>query len=316
MSGTSLVTRVWPVGEDVTGRCAIGTDRACRPVERRPQLRVARRLAELPTARVSFGRGELSYSQVRALARIATTDTEGDLVELARHATAAQLEVIVRAYRGVLEAGLGGSDPKHRRRWLRCEHDDDGALLLSARLPAEEGALVLAALEAGRDELRAPGPASAETTQDGDTAGQGERASIANADALVLMANTLLSSGAAERSGGDSHQVVVHVDATALAEGGAGQAGGEGTCHLEHGAPLHQEPARRLACDASIVRILERDGRPLSIGRKTRSVPPAVRRALRSRDRSCRFPGCGQRRFLHAHHVEHWLMAGGPTCPT
>ena len=104
---------------------------------------------------------------------------------------------------------------------------------------------MLAALEAGRDELRAPGPASAETTQDGDTAGPpaGERASISNADALVLMANTLLSSGPAERSGGDSHQVVVHVDATALAEGGAGQAGGEGTCHLEHGAPL-----RRLAC--------------------------------------------------------------------
>ena len=42
----------------------------------------------------------------------------------------------------------------------------------------------------------------------------------------------------------------------------------------------------------------------------TRSVPPAARRALRSRDRSCRFPGCGQRRFLHAHHVEHWAHGG------
>ena len=124
-------------------RCGLG------PAARREQLRVARRLAELPTARVSFGRGELSYSQVRALTRSATADTEGDLVELARHATAAQLEVIVRAHRGVLETGLGGSDPKHRRRWMRCQHDDDGALLLSARLPAEEGALVLSASRQG-----------------------------------------------------------------------------------------------------------------------------------------------------------------------
>jgi hypothetical protein len=103
--------------------------------------------------------------------------------------------------------------------------------------------------------------------------------------------------------------VVVHVDATALAAD-RDRADGEGACQLEHGSALHPETARRLACDASIVRILEQDGRPLSVGRKTRSVPPALRRALRSRDRACRFPGCGQRRFLHAHHVEHWARGG------
>jgi hypothetical protein len=59
-----------------------------------------------------------------------------------------------------------------------------------------------------------------------------------------------------------------------------------------------------------VVRILERDGRPLSVGRRTRSVPPALRRALQSRDRCCRFPGCTQRRFLHAHHIEHWAHGG------
>jgi hypothetical protein len=132
-----------------------------------------------------------------------------------------------------------------------------------------------------------------------------EGAAPTNAEALVLMAETLLASGPAERSAADSYQVVVHVDADSLgAADGAGQ--------LDDGSPLHPETARRLACDASVVRILERDGRPLSVGRRTRTVPPALRRALQSRDRCCRFPGCTQRRFLHAHHIDHWAH-GGPT---
>jgi len=113
------------------------------PAAAREHVRVARKLADLPVARTVFGRGELSYSQVRALTRIATPETDGDLVELARHATASQLEVVVRAYRGVLDRELGDSDPEHRRRYLRCEHDDDGSLIISALLPAEEGALAL-----------------------------------------------------------------------------------------------------------------------------------------------------------------------------
>jgi hypothetical protein len=252
------------------------------------------RLRELPAIRETFGRGELSYSQVRALTRIATPEVEADLVRVARHATGAQLEVVVRAYRGVLERELGESDPEHRRRFVRCLHDVDGALLITARLPAEEGALVMAALDAGRDAVRASARASAETTQNGDSA-----------DALVLMADTMLASGPAERAGGEHYEVVVHVDVEALAHDDPGAA-----CELDDGPALHPETARRLACDASVVRILERDGRPLSVGRRTRSVPPALRRALRSRDRTCRFPGCTQRRFLHAHHVDHWAHGG------
>lgn len=81
-------------------------------------------------------------------------------------------------------------------------------------------------------------------------------------------------------------------------------------CELEHGPGLHAETARRLACDSSLVAIAERDGEPLSVGRKTRSIPPAVRRALRSRDGGCRFPGCTAHRFVDAHHIEHWADGG------
>jgi Domain of unknown function (DUF222)/HNH endonuclease len=290
------------------------------PAAAREQVRVARRVAELPKLRAAFARGELCYSQVRAVTRVATPDTEADLLEIALHATAAQLETIVRAYRGVLEVALGEASEEHRRRYVRCEHDEHGALLIQARLPAEEGALVLTALEASREALRAArgapgkGDASAETTHIGDpTPGEAEeeepdpetieRFTPSNASALVLMARTALAHGPAEPAGGE-HQVVVHVDAATLAHDE------DGACELEHGPALAPETARRLGCDASLVRILERDGRPLSIGRKTRALSPALKRALRSRDRTCRFPGCGQNRFLHAHHIQHWAQGG------
>jgi hypothetical protein len=97
--------------------------------------------------------------------------------------------------------------------------------------------------------------------------------------------------------------VVVHVDGAALADA-------EGGCELAEGPALAAETARRLACDASMVELKERGGEPLSIGRKTRSIPPALRRALRRRDRGCRFPGCENHRFVDAHHIEHWARGG------
>jgi hypothetical protein len=88
--------------------------------------------------------------------------------------------------------------------------------------------------------------------------------------------------------------------------------GDDGRCELANGEPLAPETARRLACDAAVVPLLEQGGRALSVGRKSRSVPPALRRALASRDRGCRFPGCANRCAVDAHHIRHWAQ-GGPT---
>jgi hypothetical protein len=133
---------------------------------------------------------------------------------------------------------------------------------------------------------------------------------------LLALAQSSLAETAGASSA-DVYQVVVHVDAAALvaaAEGPEGTAEGTSAarCELEDGNPLPLEAARRLGCDASIVRVLERDGKPLSIGRKTRTIPPALRRALRMRDRGCVFPGCTQVHHTDAHHIEHW-SDGGPT---
>jgi hypothetical protein len=81
---------------------------------------------------------------------------------------------------------------------------------------------------------------------------------------------------------------------------------------LEDGPRVSAETSRRLACDAS--RVVMRhgpDGEIMEVGALTRTIPPAVRRALHYRDRGCRFPGCGLP-LGQGHHIQHWAN-GGPT---
>jgi hypothetical protein len=119
------------------------------------------------------------------------------------------------------------------------------------------------------------------------------------------MAESFLASGPQDLSGGDRQQIVVHVDAETLKHSHAGR------CELEHGPSIAAETARRLSCDASLVAIIENEhGEPLNVGRKTRTIPPAIRRALSARDKGCRFPGCPFKRYVDGHHVKHWAHGG------
>jgi hypothetical protein len=111
---------------------------------------------------------------------------------------------------------------------------------------------------------------------------------------------TLVSGSRAER-----YQVVIHVDEGTL------RADGElGRSELEDGTRVSAETSRRLTCDGSTVRLTRgADGSVLDVGRRKRTIPPSIRRALEVRDRGCRFPGCGLR-FTDAHHVRHWADGG------
>ncbi len=86
-------------------------------------------------------------------------------------------------------------------------------------------------------------------------------------------------------------------------------------CEIDgSGSSLAVETARRLGCDASLVGIVDgARGEPLDVGRKTRAIPPPLRRALSARDGGCRFPGCGRTRFTEGHHVIHWADGGETT---
>ena len=104
--------------------------------------------------------------------------------------------------------------------------------------------------------------------------------------------------------------MAVHVEADLLEEA-CGRDGGR--CHVEGGPRLGRHTARRLACDATLVAVVEdRAGTVTAVSGKARTVPGRLRRALRARDGGCRFPGCPNRAWLDAHHVRHWAD-GGPT---
>ena len=127
------------------------------------------------------------------------------------------------------------------------------------------------------------------------------------ADALAMLAETALHHDLDPGAAGERYQVFVHVDALVLADTEA-----PGQSVLEGGTHVSAETSRRLACDASrVVMRHDPDGRVVEVGARTRTIPPAIRRALHHRDRGCRFPGCGVA-FGQGHHIRHWAQ-GGPT---
>jgi len=267
-------------------KCGVSTTAA------REQVRVARALRELPQIHDAFARGIISYSKVRAMTRVATPDSEEYLLMLAEHGTAAHIERIVRGVRQVHAAQeLRRSDARHDARALSWNFDDNGMVVVQVRLDPEQGARLIDALQRTVDTMRT------ERGED-DNSGGPPWPSFA-----TLRADALLRLVDGERA---DTEIVVHASAEVLADDA-----GAGCCELDDGSVLAPETARRLACDAGVVRLLEdAHGEPLDVGRKTRSIPPAIRRALNARDRGCRFPGCDATAHVEGHHIEHWAHGG------
>src|SRR5712691_8358082 len=274
----------------------------------RERVRVARALETLPLLAQALACGQLSYAKVRALTRVATPETEARLLAVGRAGTAAHVERIVRGWRSVdRRAEARETARRHASRALHLRHDEDGMVVVSGRLDPEVGALLTQALAAARETLyqraRARDEAAANS---GGVSAETPTLAQQRADALALLAESALhhlDPGAP----GERYQVVIHVDVQVLADPDQ-----PGHSVLEDGGRVSVETVQRLACDASRVVMRHGDnGRLLEIGARTRTIPPALRRALHSRDRGCRFPGCGVR-FGQGHHLRHWAH-GGPT---
>ena len=271
------------------------------PGAAREHVRVARALGGLPRLSQALAHGELSYAKVRELTRVATPETEERLLAVGRAGTAEDVERIVRGWRRVdRKAEIREASRQHAGRALHVYQDEDGMVRIRGRLAPEVGALLMKALDAARETLyqrrreRAPDddPPTMEQQQ---------------ADALALLAETALHHDLDPGAPGERYQVVVHVDAAVLADPDE-----DGQSVLEDGLRVPAGTSRRLACDASrVVMRHDTDGRLLEIGGRTRTIPPALRRALHHRDRGCRFPACGVR-VGQGHHIRHWAN-GGPT---
>jgi hypothetical protein len=230
---------------------------------------------------------------------------------------------MVRGFRrGSREDEAALEKRRFENRCLSVFPDEDGMYVVQGRLPAEVGALLMRAVEAAGDALYreegAPEPVA-------DTH---KAAARRRADALGLLAERAMEAGFGGTGGGEGgqggtetgidsdavpisgtraqrYQVVLHVEPETLAAEGQ-----EGRSELEDGTRVSAETSQRLACDAGLVRVDHAgDGSVLDVGRRSRTIPPAIRRALEVRDRGCRFPGCGLR-FAEGHHVVHWAQGG------
>src|SRR2546428_1264469 len=286
----------------LTGRIGLA------PGAARERVRVARALAALPLLAGALARGELSYSKVRALTRVATPETEEQLLAVGRAGTAEHVERIVGGWRRVDRiAEARETKRQHASRALHVYQEEDGMVTIRGRLEPEVGALLVQALAAAREALYQRGRSQNSFDHPADVSAETPTMAQQQADALALLAETALHHGIDPGAPAERYQVVVHVDAPALADPDQ-----PGQSVLEDGAHVSAETSRRLACDAS--RVVMRhglDGRVVEVAARTRTIPPALRRALHHPDRGCRFPGCGVR-FGQGHHIRHWAP-GGPT---
>jgi len=271
------------------------------PGAAREHVRVARALGTLPLLAQALARGELSYSKVRELTRVATPETEERLLAVGRAGTTEHVQRIVRGWRRVdRQAEARQATLQHASRALQVYPDSDGTVILRGRLTPEVGALLVQALAAARETLY-------QQAREKEPVGDPPTMVQQQADALALLAETALHHGIDPGAPGERYQVVVHVDAEVLADPDQ-----PGQSVLEGGTRVPAGTSQRLACDASrVVMRHGRDGRIVEVDARTRTIPPAIRRALHHRDRGCRFPGCGVR-VGQGHHIRHWAQ-GGPT---
>jgi hypothetical protein len=282
----------------------------------REKVRVARALGTLAKVDALFGRGDLSYSKVRAITRVATLESEQDFIDVAMYATASQLDRLARAYQRVRDAERGPMElPRNHRRFVRRSETLDGMVRMEIQLPPEEAELVWSAMMSAMDRepaagqgagQEAPAEASARPANNPaiDPANDNQQLEDRRADAVVDVARAYLQHR--PRTLGSGYEMVVITTKDQLERGHDGVGG-----WLPSGTPVPLQMARMLASGGARVDVvMGKDGELLDVGRRTRQIPSAIGRALWLRDGGCRAPGCGRRRHLHAHHIHGWASGG------
>jgi hypothetical protein len=247
----------------------------------------AHALEHLPRIAGALESGELGIDKVVELARFAKGDEEGRLIRWARTVSVGAVR-----HRADLEAKGSIKDLREteRSREVTWWYFDEGRRFgLEADLPAASGPVVIKALEREAERIAAlPGEEDE------------VYASARRADALVALCSARIASDPQP----DRATVVVHARLDGLEQDTGG-------CEIEDGPVIHPQLVRRLLCNARVQTVVEdREGNVLGIGRTSRHAPAWLLRQVRHRDRECRFPGCGARRFTEAHHLRWWRHGG------
>jgi hypothetical protein len=257
----------------------------------------------MPETQRAFDAGDLSMSAVRVLVAARHVDpsaferSEAQLVEAARIHSMQDLQRVATFWRQRVEHEREprGEDVARAGRRLHASVSFLGMVRVDGELDPETGETLLTALRAVLDAESRSG------SHDDRTPAQ------RRADALGGICRQWLDGADRPRVAGELPHVTVTMGAETLA-------GGPAPAELDHVGAVSGEMARRLACDASIRRVvLSARSEPLDVGRRTPIVSAAMRRAVIARDRRCRFPGCDRpHAWCDAHHIVHWAE-GGPT---
>jgi hypothetical protein len=285
----------------------------------REHVRVAKALRRMPTIADLFREGRLSYSKVREVTRVVDIVDEQRLVGLALTATASQLARMISGFR----AADGLRISQQTKRGVSWREREDGMIDFRARLPKDEAALLLAAIDTAKDQFGPP-PAKPDPCADAGREAAPGVGVYSKADAMLDVARVFLEAAPEDRSGADRTLVVVqvsaeqlgHIPAATPADGNV-PAGtlqpAAAACHLAGVGSVEPATAQRHACDSPLLgAVVDKHGKVLALGRTRRLVSKTQRRALLIRDRMCRYPGCHSTRHLKAHHVVPWA-AGGRT---
>nr|WP_275585722.1 HNH endonuclease signature motif containing protein [Geodermatophilus sabuli] len=292
----------------LTGHCRVSGREAVALV------RAGRRLAELPEVEAAFTAGEMTSAHVGVIASAVTP---------ARVAAAAGHGIDVAETDRVLATAareLGPEDTaKAVRRWV-AGVDPDGQLADAADVDRR---FSLAVSLTGRVYLSGHlDPVGAETVHTaleslagadrpaGDLRSHAER----QGEALVELCRRALVAGELPEVRGERPQVRVTIDWQSLSA--ARTAAGAAPAELPFAGPVTPETARRLACDASVVRMITGPhGLPMDVGRAQRTASAGVRRAVELRDDGCVFAGCtAPAAWCDVHHVVHWAHGGPTSC--
>jgi hypothetical protein len=248
----------------------------------------AHALESLPRISEAFSCGELGLDKVVELTRLASPETEGELLGWAEGVAAGAIR-----RRAELERRREAQEAKssEESRYLKWWYFDEGRrFALEGELPAADGARVAKALDKVAETVPTmPGEEDRTWTLE-------QR----RADALVATC----SGPASFEAEPDRATVVVHTSLEALTEGDRG-------AEIDGGPVIHAEVARRLACHGRLQVVVEDEGGDVHhVGRARREPPSWMMRQLRYRDFGCRFPGCGSRRWLQGHHIRWWTKGG------
>jgi len=285
----------------LTGSCGMSSSGA------RQLVRVSEALGAMPRTRRLFEAGEISAAKVRVLASGATAypdlfeEHEETLVEAARTLTVGRLRRVVDYWRSAIDwdAATAETEDLHSRRFLYVSRTFEGMVKLDGLFDPVDGETLLAALAAVTT------PSDRASGTDPDVVPY-RSAVQRRADGLVDLARSFLDRGEVTVAGERPHvSLVVDVPTLQRLHGSR--------CELEHtGHVPSADHARMIACDSSVTRIVVGpDSEPLDVGRRTRTIPPAIRRALTVRDGGCRWPGCDRPPdWCDGHHLVHWADGG------